>query len=156
MSLPSTIVPFTTITEFALNMAAYLPTLPADGGLLPYWLLITSAASVYNVAQNYVTLKQSKEVYGGKPDLMNPLAGRLFGAWTAMAAVVRALAAYDISNPGLYTLAICAFGVATFHFGTEWLIFGTVKLNRASIGPLLVGSSGVVWMLTQRSYYLGL
>jgi hypothetical protein len=41
--------------------------------------------------------------------------------------------------PSLYTLAICAFGVATFHFGTEWLIFGTVKLNRASIGPLLVG-----------------
>lgn len=42
-------------------------------------------------------------------------------------------------TPSLYTLAICAFGVATFHFGTEWLIFGTVKLNRASIGPLLVG-----------------
>lgn len=31
---------------------------------------------------------------------VTPLAGRLFGAWTAMAAVVRALAAYDISNKG--------------------------------------------------------
>lgn len=55
----------------------------------------------------------------------------------------------------LYDLAICAFGVATLHFSTEWLVFGTVKLNRGSIGPLLVGSSGVVWALTQRDYYLG-
>lgn len=31
---------------------------------------------------------------------VTPLAGRLFGAWTAMAAVVRLLAAYDISNQG--------------------------------------------------------
>lgn len=48
--------------------ASDLPTPPAGGGFLPYWLLITSAASIYNVAQNYVTLKQSKEVYSGKPD----------------------------------------------------------------------------------------
>ncbi|GMK56396.1 hypothetical protein CspeluHIS016_0302360 [Cutaneotrichosporon spelunceum] len=139
-----------------MSLAQYLPTVPAGGGVLPYWLLITSAASFYNVAQNYVTLKQSKEVYAGKPEEMTPLAGRLFGAWTAMAAVVRLLAAYDISNQGLYDLAICAFGVATLHFTTEWLVFGTVKPNRASLGPLLVGSSGVAWTLSQRAYYLGL
>ncbi|WOO86204.1 Ergosterol biosynthetic protein 28 [Vanrija pseudolonga] len=137
-------------------MSSYLPPVPATGGVLPYWLLITSVASAYNVVQNYFTLKQSKEVYGGKPELMNPLAGRLFSAWTAMAAAVRFLAAYDISNKGLYDLAIVAFGVATFHFTTELLVFGTVKINRASIGPLVIGSSGVAWMLTQRSYYLGL
>jgi hypothetical protein len=34
-------------------------------------------------------------------------------------------------------------------------VFGSVKLNRGSIGPLLVGSSGMVWALTQRDYYLG-
>ncbi|CAK9783131.1 unnamed protein product [Cutaneotrichosporon oleaginosum] len=138
-----------------MSLAQYLPQPPPGGGILPYWLLITSAASIYNVAQNYVTLKQSKEVYAGKPEQMTPLAGRLFGAWTAMAAVVRLLAAYDISNQGLYDLAICAFGVATLHFTTEWLVFGTVKLNRGSIGPLLVGSSGMAWALTQRDYYLG-
>lgn len=43
--------------------------MPATGGILPYWLLITSVASAYNVVQNYFTLKQSKEVYGGKPEL---------------------------------------------------------------------------------------
>jgi hypothetical protein len=45
-----------------------LPPTPAGGGVLPYWLLITSVASVYNVVQNYITLKQSKEVYSGNPD----------------------------------------------------------------------------------------
>lgn len=70
---------------------------------------------------------------------VTPLAGRLFGAWTAMAAAIRLLAAYDISNKGLYDLGIVAFGVATFHFVSEWLVFGTVKPNRASIGPLVIG-----------------
>lgn len=70
---------------------------------------------------------------------VTPLAGRLFGAWTAMAAAIRLLAAYDISNKGLYDLGIVAFGVATFHFVSEWLLFGTVKPNRASIGPLVIG-----------------
>lgn len=144
-----------------LKLTADLPQLPAGGGILPYWLLITSVASIYNVAQNYVTLKQSKEIYSGKeaqsestPQLqcaarregepgadgaVTPLAGRLFGAWTAMAAAIRLLAAYDISNKGLYDLGIVAFGVATFHFVSEWLVFGTVKPNRASIGPLVIG-----------------
>lgn len=45
-----------------------LPQPPAGGGILPYWLLITSVASIYNVAQNYVTLKQSKEIYSGKEE----------------------------------------------------------------------------------------
>lgn len=39
---------------------------------------------------------------------------------------------------------MCAFGVATFHFITEWLVFGTVKPNRASIGPLVIGCE--LWM----------
>lgn len=56
-----------------------------------------------------------------------------------MAAAIRFLAAYDISNKGLYDLGIVAFGVATFHFVSEWLVFGTVKPNRASIGPLVIG-----------------
>ncbi|EJT52696.1 ergosterol biosynthesis-related protein [Trichosporon asahii var. asahii CBS 2479] len=122
-----------------MSLTSYLPQPPAGGGILPYWLLITSIASIYNVAQNYVTLKQSKEIYSGKEEQMTPLAGRLFGAWTAMAAAIRLLAAYDISNKGLYDLGIVAFGVATFHFVSEWLVFGTVKPNRASIGPLVIG-----------------
>lgn len=51
-----------------IPLTLVLPPTPAGGGVLPYWLLITSVASVYNVVQNYVTLKQSKEIYSSKPD----------------------------------------------------------------------------------------
>lgn len=51
-----------------IQLTTDLPQPPAGGGILPYWLLITSVASIYNVAQNYVTLKQSKEIYSGKED----------------------------------------------------------------------------------------
>lgn len=44
-----------------------------------------------------------------------------------------------LTSSRLYDLAIVAFGVATFHFTTELLVFGTVKINRASIGPLVIG-----------------
>lgn len=167
-------------------------------GLLPYWLLITALASVYNVVQNYVTLKQSKEVYAGKPNegeldangssLVRHSSTIAFQPIVAddfrrVQLAVQHLPIFtvhrspnnsdttrrpplwrldsngsgcpfprshqhreptvrkvvELADCRLYDLAICAFGVATFHFTTEWLIFGTVKLNRASIGPLIVG-----------------
>lgn len=40
---------------------------PVASGLLPYWLLLTSAASVYNAVQNYFILWQTKEIYSLKP-----------------------------------------------------------------------------------------
>jgi hypothetical protein len=42
--------------------------LPPAGGTLPYWLLFTSAASIYNAAQNYFVLWQTKEIYSGQAD----------------------------------------------------------------------------------------
>jgi hypothetical protein len=45
-----------------------LPQSPPGGGLLPYWLLLTSSAAIYNALQNYVISWQTKEVYGLKPD----------------------------------------------------------------------------------------
>lgn len=47
-----------------LTRAGYLPV---ASGLLPYWLLLTSAASIYNAAQNYFILWQTKEIYSLKP-----------------------------------------------------------------------------------------
>ncbi|KAL7423711.1 hypothetical protein Q5752_001293 [Cryptotrichosporon argae] len=133
---------------------SYLP--PASGGFLPYWLLITAGASLYNVVQNYVTLWQTKEVYSGAAEQVTPLAARLFSAYTMMSAGIRIAAAYDIKSRALYDLSALAFSVAAFHFTTEWLVFGTVRPNRASSFPLLIGAGSLVWVLTQRSFYLGL
>ncbi|RXK42535.1 hypothetical protein M231_00089 [Tremella mesenterica] len=133
-----------------------LPPTPSQGGLLPYWLLFTAAASVYNTGQAYFASWQSREVYSGKPTEMTPLASRLFGTWTLLAAAIRFRAAYDISSPAMYDLVMAKFAIASIHFWSEMLIFGSVKLNRASIGPLVIGTGSLVWCLTQRNYYLGL
>lgn len=68
MSLSSCTCNALTSSRTEVKLTADLPQPPAGGGILPYWLLITSVASIYNVAQNYVTLKQSKEIYSGKEE----------------------------------------------------------------------------------------
>ncbi|WVO13098.1 hypothetical protein L204_100709 [Cryptococcus depauperatus] len=129
-------------------------TLPsASAGILPYWLLLTSVAGTYNAIQNYFIVWQSKEVYAGKAEEMTLLAGRLFGSWTMLASLVRGLAAYNIHDPIVYKLAICTYALATFHYTTELVVFKSVKPNRASIGPLVVGWTGLIWTLTQRNHY---
>jgi hypothetical protein len=50
----------------ALTPPALAPFLPQTPGILPYWLLLTSSASVYNALQNYFVLWQTKEIYSLK------------------------------------------------------------------------------------------
>ncbi|WVF70660.1 hypothetical protein IAT40_005453 [Kwoniella sp. CBS 6097] len=115
---------------------------------------MTSVAGSYNAIQNYFVIWQSKEVYAGKADEMTHLAGRIFAAWTTLASVIRGMAAYNIHDPIAYNLAIATYALATFHFTAELLVFGGVKLNRASIGPLVIGWTGLIWTLTQRMHYV--
>lgn len=53
--------------ELMLAKASYIPSSPS-GGFLPYWMLLVSSAAFYNVAQSYVVLWQTKEIYGKKPE----------------------------------------------------------------------------------------
>ena len=80
-----------------------------------------------------------------------------------------------MSDPQLrmYNLAALAFATAGLHFLSEFLVFRTIKLNRASIGPMIVPSEResskaphqpdtlisaltLAWMYAQKDYYLGL
>jgi hypothetical protein len=56
-----------TCTSYALPDISDLPVTPPAGGILPYWLLLTCTAAIYNSVQNYFVLWQSKEVYSGAP-----------------------------------------------------------------------------------------
>lgn len=49
-----------------LTPAALASFLPSTPGALPYFFLLTSAASIYNAAQNYFILWQTKEIYSAK------------------------------------------------------------------------------------------
>ncbi|WWD05477.1 hypothetical protein V865_003554 [Kwoniella europaea PYCC6329] len=133
-------------------MTSVLPS--ADSGYLPYFLLLSTVAGTYNAFQNHFVIWQSKEIYSRKSDEMTFLAGRMFGIWTALASLIRGMATYNVNDRVAYDLAIGTYALATWHFTSEWLIFGSIKPNRGSIGPLIVGWTGLIWTLTQRDHYL--
>jgi len=60
-------IPRPRLAEADILPASFIPPSPT-GGVLPYWMLLISSAAFYNVAQSYVVLWQTKEIYGKKPE----------------------------------------------------------------------------------------
>ncbi|KAI9821311.1 MAG: ergosterol biosynthesis protein [Pycnora praestabilis] len=131
------------------TITSYLP--PGDGWL-PLWLLVTSVMSIFNTVQSFITLVFTQEIYNNTT--VTPLSARTFGTWTFVACLIRLYAAYNISNPLIYQLAIWTYGVAVFHFTSEWLVFGSAKWGSGLSRPMFVGSASLVWMLMQWSHYV--
>lgn len=131
-------------------ITSYLPTTP---GLLPKWLFFISVVSVFNSVQTYYNLSLTKQVYANKPDEVTPLSARTFGTWTLISSIIRAATAYYINDVHVYNLCIASYIVALAHFGSEWLVFKTVKFDKGLAGPLIVSTMSITWMLTQRDYY---
>ncbi|KAA8650663.1 hypothetical protein EYZ11_003448 [Aspergillus tanneri] len=138
-----------------LDFRSYIP--PFDG-YLPKWLLLVSVVSAVNSLQAYKSDAYSAQLYNARTSSgqshTNPLSSRTFGTWTFVSAVVRMYAAYNITNPVSYDLAAWTFGIALLHFVGEWLGFGTAELKGRFVSPLIVASSTLAWMLTQRESYL--
>lgn len=110
--------------------------------------------SVGNTIQAYMTTKNTREVYLRSGSETSALSSRIFGTWTIVSAVIRLYAAYNISNPQLYQLAIWAYAIAWGHFVSEWLIFKTAAWGRGLTGPIFISTGSLVWMLSQWGYYV--
>lgn len=65
----------------------------------------------------------------------------------------------------LYNLTLCTFGLAWVHFMSEWRLYKTAGLGGGLLSPIIVASmpqiqrqltlaTSLVWMTTQRDYYL--
>lgn len=143
-----------------LPFVSLLPQVPAQGGKLPGWVLFISVVSIFNSCQTYLKkdLTLTREVYSTAPRTeVTNLSARTFGTWTALTSIVRFYAAYNlVNNPQMYDLCIWTYVVALGHFASEWLVFGNCKLGKGLAGPLIVASTSLVWMFSQRSYYLGM
>lgn len=143
-----------------MNFSTLLPATTPLGGFLPHWLLFISLVSVFNSAQTYLIkdLALTRKVYlAAPPTEVTNLSARTFGTWTFLTSLVRFYGAYNIvGNPTMYDLCIWTFAVAGIHFYSEWLIFRNCKLDKGLAGPLIVATSSLVWMFSQRSFYLGL
>jgi hypothetical protein len=107
-----------------MYQASFIPPSPT-GGVLPYWMLLISSAAFYNVAQSYIVIWQTKEIYGKKPEqgmsyftsalfervlrrlrndewelmIVTALTSRLLGTWNLLSAIIRFKAAYNITDP---------------------------------------------------------
>ncbi|KAI9934799.1 hypothetical protein ASPWEDRAFT_44323 [Aspergillus wentii DTO 134E9] len=137
--------------------AELLSYLPPFEGYLPKWLFLVSAVSAANSLQAYLSEHYAASLYNGRTSdgrpYTNALSGRTFGTWTFLSAVVRMYAAYNITTPISYDLAAWSFGIALCHFVGE-VAFGSAHIKGRFVSPLIVASSTLAWMLTQRDSYL--
>ncbi|CDK25036.1 unnamed protein product [Kuraishia capsulata CBS 1993] len=134
-----------------------VPYLPQTSGLLPKWLVFISAVSIFNSAQTYISgLELTRRVYENKPLETTGLSARTFGTWTLISAVIRGYGAYYITNPQVYDITLCSYFIAIAHFGLEWFVYKTAKFGKGLLGPLIVATTSITWMLSQRGYYQSL
>lgn len=117
-----------------------------------------SVISAANSLEAYRSDNYAAQLYNARTadgrSFVSPLSSRTFGTWTFLSAVIRMYAAYNITTPVVYDLAIWSFGLALVHFVGEWLVFGSAQLKGRFVSPLIVASSTLAWMLSQREAYL--
>ena len=150
-------------------MTSYLPS--TDDGYLPYWLLVVSIfptseltysqpnfkvsiTSALNSVQAYATISYTARVYSSPSRPVTPLSSRTFGTWTLLSAIIRLYAAYNISDPTMYQLALWTYTLALGHFACEWFYFGTAKWGAGLAGPVLVSTGSLAWMFWQWESYV--
>ncbi|KAJ5464071.1 hypothetical protein N7475_007206 [Penicillium sp. IBT 31633x] len=134
-------------------MSQFLSYLPQYEGILPKWLVFVSVVSALNSLQAYTTPEYTSLLYSNGKVPASPLSGRVFGTWTFLSAVIRMTAAYNITNPVAYDLAMWTYGIALTHFVGE-LIFGNASLKGRFLSPLVVASASLALMFTQREAYV--
>ena len=149
--------------------------LPQRDGLLPLWLLFVahpftvllgtcanvrhdqaSALSLFNTVQSFLTLVFTRRVYAGEARKTNitPLSSRLFGTWTFLSCIIRYYAAYHLDSRDIYIVTLWTFGIALFHFLSEWLVYGTMQFGKGIVPSLTVAIVSLVWMTLQYDFYV--
>jgi hypothetical protein len=88
-------------------------------------------------------------------DQVTPLAGRLFGTYTTVAAIVRLYAAYNITVAPVYDIAVWTYVVALAHFGSELLVYKSMNFGLPQFFPFLVSTATLICMPLVRSHYVG-
>jgi len=71
-----------------------------------------------------------------------------------LSSIVRLYAAYHVSDPVVYQLALWSYVIAFGHFMSEWLVFGTAKWGAGLAGPAVVSTGRIVWMVAQGGHYV--
>ncbi|KAK9241728.1 hypothetical protein V1506DRAFT_465695, partial [Lipomyces tetrasporus] len=82
------------------------------------------------------------------------LTARPYGVENVYTCLIRFWAAYNITDPQWYGLAIVTFAGVIFLNATELLIYRTARLKEA-VPTLATPSVALIWMLLQKQHYTG-
>jgi len=113
---------------------------------LKNWLLLVSGLSLFGALcglydPHYIRISQ----FSLNPNEVTPFSGRLFGAWTMLACILRAHCAFHLNEKGIYRTTIWSFFIALLVYGYEVFVSGTAPLN-TSLAPFTIASISILWM----------
>lgn len=94
-----------------------------------------------------------RQFSGAEAPPPHPLLAHVYGVKNFYTSLIRFYAAYNISNPLMYDLAIWTFVGVLFLYITEVVIYKTTRLREASF-PFVIAGTGFLWMMLQRDWYL--
>jgi len=112
------------------------------------WIFVVGLMALGNTVSCYVNHSfLGARLYTGAPEKMNDLAGRLFGLWTLMSALLRLSCAILITNRALFNLTLMSFVIAFVHFLSEAFVYKTAPLTIGVLTPMTVSGVSILWMV---------
>lgn len=81
------------------------------------------------------------------------LLAHVYAVKNSYTAAIRLYAAYHISNPQLYELAMFSLIGVLFLYTTELFIWRTARLKEC-VFPFIFAGSGLIWMIATKDFYL--
>ncbi len=94
-----------------------------------------------------------KQFSGPERPAPTGLLARVYGVKNVYTALIRAYAAYHITNPQVYELAMWTFAGVLFLYGSELVVYRTTRLRECSF-PFVLAGTALSWMVVQKDWYL--
>ena len=111
------------------------------------------AALIHSVVCYLKPIPALKAFSGPRRPPANATLAHVYAIKNVYTGVIRAYAAYEITNRPLYNLAILTYVGVLWLFVTETMVYRTIRW-RESVIPYLNAGVGIVWMVGMRGWYL--
>ncbi|KAH8700101.1 hypothetical protein BGW36DRAFT_405409 [Talaromyces proteolyticus] len=112
----------------------------AEDGYMPYMLLLTSAMALLHSLVTYVyPISALKQFSGASAPEPTALTAHIYGAKNIYTSLIRLYTAYNMHTPELYNLALITYVGVFFLYGTEYLIWRTVRMRESALSFLISG-----------------
>ncbi|KAI1073663.1 ergosterol biosynthesis protein-like protein Erg28 [Whalleya microplaca] len=136
-------------------MEKFTSLLPQHPGYLPYFLIYESLAAAIHAVVCYRAAPTAalRQFSGPEAPPPHALLAHVYGVKNFYTSLIRLYAAYHITNPQVYDLAMWSFVGVLFLYITEVFVYKCARVQEASF-PYVLAGSGLVWIITQRDWYL--